>query len=89
MDDKNAIINDVTDTKDHASGQVEDFGVNESALIRKIDWRIVPTLFLAYFLQFLDKVVINVSRVNLSKRGTSILMASSMPTLWVYKKIFT
>lgn len=34
--------------------------VTEAALVRKIDWRIVPTLFLAYFLQFLDKVAINV-----------------------------
>jgi hypothetical protein len=34
--------------------------VNKAALVRKIDWRIVPTLFLAYFLQFLDKVAINV-----------------------------
>lgn len=34
--------------------------VTEAALVRKIDWRIVPTLFLAYLLQFLDKVAINV-----------------------------
>jgi hypothetical protein len=34
--------------------------LTEAALVRKIDWRIVPTLFLAYFLQFLDKVAINV-----------------------------
>lgn len=34
--------------------------IAEAALVRKIDWRIVPTLFLAYFLQFLDKVAINV-----------------------------
>ncbi len=24
------------------------------------DWRIIPTLFFAYFLQFLDKVAVNV-----------------------------
>jgi hypothetical protein len=34
--------------------------ITESALVRKIDYRIVPTLFLAYLLQFLDKVAINV-----------------------------
>jgi hypothetical protein len=34
--------------------------ITESALARKIDYRIVPTLFLAYLLQFLDKVAINV-----------------------------
>lgn len=38
----------------------ESFPITEAALVRKIDWRIVPTLFLAYFLQFLDKVAINV-----------------------------
>lgn len=32
----------------------------EAALVRKIDWRIMPTLFFAYFLQFLDKVAVNV-----------------------------
>lgn len=32
----------------------------EATLVRKIDWRIIPTLFLAYFLQFLDKVTVNV-----------------------------
>jgi hypothetical protein len=32
----------------------------EQALLRRIDWRIIPIMFLAYFLQFLDKVVLNV-----------------------------
>lgn len=40
--------------------------IAEAALVRKIDWRIVPTLFLAYFLQFLDKVAINVRCQNFS-----------------------
>ncbi|KAH0049386.1 hypothetical protein KCU60_g24974, partial [Aureobasidium melanogenum] len=30
---------------------------------RKIDWRIIPTLLLAYFLQFLDKVAVNYANV--------------------------
>jgi hypothetical protein len=34
--------------------------ITESALVRKIDYRIIPTLSLAYLLQFLDKVAINV-----------------------------
>lgn len=37
-------------------------GVDEKKLIRKIDWSIIPVLMAAYFLQFLDKVVYNVSR---------------------------
>jgi hypothetical protein len=36
-------------------------GINEKKLIRKIDWTIIPILMAAYFLQFLDKVVYNVS----------------------------
>ena len=36
-------------------------GINEKKLIRKIDWSIIPVLMAAYFLQFLDKVVYNVS----------------------------
>lgn len=39
-------------------GETDD-GAN-TALVRKIDWRIIPTLLLAYFLQFLDKVAVNV-----------------------------
>ena len=35
---------------------------SDKALIRKIDWRIVPIMFLVYFLQFLDKVTLNVSK---------------------------
>ncbi|KAH0404261.1 MFS general substrate transporter, partial [Aureobasidium melanogenum] len=35
----------------------------EAILVRKIDWRIIPTLFLAYFLQFLDKVAVNYANV--------------------------
>ncbi|EXJ87759.1 hypothetical protein A1O1_04686 [Capronia coronata CBS 617.96] len=35
----------------------------DSTLLRKIDWRIVPIMFACYFLQFLDKVVINYANV--------------------------
>ena len=35
--------------------------VNLSSLRRKIDWHIVPLMFLCYTLQFLDKVILNVS----------------------------
>ncbi|KAG9699443.1 FAD/NAD(P)-binding domain-containing protein, partial [Aureobasidium melanogenum] len=35
----------------------------EATLVRKIDWRIIPTLFFAYFLQFLDKVTVNYANV--------------------------
>ncbi|KAJ0421480.1 major facilitator superfamily domain-containing protein [Aspergillus carlsbadensis] len=37
--------------------------VSDAALLRRIDWRIIPVMFLAYFLQFLDKVVLNYANV--------------------------
>jgi hypothetical protein len=39
--------------------------VDLKALRRKIDWRILPVMFLCYTMQFLDKVNINVSKVAL------------------------
>lgn len=38
-----------------------DVSVNLDALRRKIDWHIVPLMFLCYTMQFLDKVILNVS----------------------------
>jgi hypothetical protein len=38
-----------------------DGSVDLKALRRKIDWRILPIMFLCYTMQFLDKVMINVS----------------------------
>jgi hypothetical protein len=38
--------------------------VDLKALRTKIDWHIVPLMFLCYFLQFIDKVIINVSSSN-------------------------
>ena len=35
--------------------------VDLKALRTKIDWHIVPLMFLCYFFQFIDKVIINVS----------------------------
>ncbi|KAL2826770.1 MFS general substrate transporter [Aspergillus pseudoustus] len=37
--------------------------ISDAALTRTIDWRILPIMFLAYFLQFLDKVVLNYANV--------------------------
>jgi hypothetical protein len=34
--------------------------IDLTALRRKIDWHIVPLMFLCYTLQFLDKVILNV-----------------------------
>ncbi|PLN80414.1 MFS general substrate transporter [Aspergillus taichungensis] len=37
--------------------------LQDAALLRKIDWRILPIMFLTYFLQFLDKVSLNYANV--------------------------
>lgn len=34
--------------------------INDAHILRKIDWNILPVMFLVYFLQFLDKVALNV-----------------------------
>ena len=43
----------------HATAHVE--AVDPKALRRRIDWRILPLAFLCYTMQFIDKVLINVS----------------------------
>lgn len=42
---------------DYAVGDLH----NDRALMRRVDWRILPIMFLTYFLQFVDKVSLNVS----------------------------
>jgi len=44
--------------KTEAAGSV--FDINEKALVRRIDYGIVPLMFFCYLMQFLDKVLINV-----------------------------
>lgn len=46
--------------QDHADNAAAD-SVDLKKLRAKIDWNIVPLMFLCYFLQFIDKVIINVS----------------------------
>lgn len=47
--------------KNVGDGDVDSNSVNLAALRRKVDWHIVPIMFLCYTMQFLDKVNINVS----------------------------
>lgn len=42
-------------------GNADTNAVNMRALRRKIDWHIVPLMFGCYTMQFLDKVILNVS----------------------------
>ncbi|PYI25855.1 MFS general substrate transporter [Aspergillus indologenus CBS 114.80] len=56
----------MTDTKEDKLAAV-DYGLgdlhDDFALLRRIDWRILPTMFLTYLLQFLDKVALNYANV--------------------------
>jgi hypothetical protein len=61
--------------------------INESKLIRKIDLSILPILFCAYFLQFMDKVIYNASSSPLSM-ANCMLMRLSMQMSWAYRKTF-
>ncbi|KAF5856606.1 hypothetical protein ETB97_007106 [Aspergillus alliaceus] len=51
--------------KDKLSG--EDYAFTDlredRKLLRKVDWRILPIMFLKYFLQFLDKISLNYANV--------------------------
>ncbi|KAL2869473.1 major facilitator superfamily domain-containing protein [Aspergillus lucknowensis] len=42
---------------------IADTRLSDTALLRRIDWRILPIAFLTYFLQFLDKVTLNYANV--------------------------
>lgn len=52
------------DTKDNRLPDKVDYAVgdchDDTALLRRIDWRILPVMFLTYFLQFVDKISLNV-----------------------------
>lgn len=64
--------------------------IHQKALVRRIDYRIVPLMFCCYLMQFLDKVLINVSfqshmqsHLEGEKKYESILLNfESMPTSW-------
>ena len=45
--------------------------ISIKALRRRIDWRIVPLMFGCYTMQFLDKVILNVSYNKLKQHRTN------------------
>lgn len=49
----------------HCDRSLDTDAVDVDALRRKIDWRIVPLMFGCYSMQFLDKVILNVSCLRL------------------------
>lgn len=60
MEKKNGFAEKV-DPEDLALGTL---AMDDKKLIRKIDWQILPIMFLTYFLQMIDKIAINVSFCN-------------------------
>lgn len=46
------------------SGAVSKTDEKEIALVRKLDWRIMPTLWAMYFLNYLDRNAIAQARLN-------------------------
>lgn len=57
MEKKNVFAEKI-DTEDFALGTL---AMDDKKLVRKIDWQILPIMFLTYFLQMIDKIAINVS----------------------------
>lgn len=39
---------------------LENVAMDDKKLLRKVDWHLLPIMFLTYFLQMLDKLSINV-----------------------------
>lgn len=57
------MVSEIKQEQEHPSSIFE---INEKSLIRKIDYHIVPLMFLCYLMQFLDKVLINVRLLSLA-----------------------
>ncbi|CAG8088823.1 unnamed protein product [Penicillium olsonii] len=52
-------MNEKSESEDCALGSV---AMDDRRLLRKIDWHLLPIMFLTYFLQMIDKISINVCR---------------------------
>lgn len=59
-------------------GQDANSGINEKALLRKLDWKLLPALTLLYLLSFLDRS--NGSLPQSSQYLLQLLTASQWPT---------
>lgn len=56
-------LEDFEDSKQPASDYITPDYKEYSVVLRKVDWRIVPIMLACYFLEFLDKVLINYANV--------------------------
>ena len=82
MEQKNGFAEKV-DPEDFALGTL---AMDDKKLVRKIDWQILPIMFLTYFLQMIDKIAINVSLYN-RPLGTAA-KDTSMQMSWVFRMIW-
>jgi sugar phosphate permease len=58
----------------------------ERALLRKLDWVVLPVLWLMYFLNFLDRAAITVARLNKMEKDlnlTSVQYQACVSALFV------
>lgn len=61
----------------HAAAH-ENTNIDLRSLRRKIDWRIVPIMFCAYTMQFIDKVLLNVRSEEVDQSGMQTAADRSM-----------
>jgi hypothetical protein len=64
--------------------------IDEKKFVTKIDWEIVPIMFACYTMQFIDKVLINVSEVPKFPLKTHPLILQclfSTLLLWAFQRI--
>lgn len=82
--EKHESIADTMVSAAEKSPKPEAFGtvcnINEKMLVRRIDYRIVPLMFFCYLMQFLDKVMINVSSLATRKSSSLLIQTLSMQT---------
>lgn len=73
----------MVDQRDEAVKYLDNHGSETSnvdlvALRRKIDWHLLPFMFCCYILQFLDKVMLNVSGSTMHKTNPNRDLPSTL-----------
>ncbi|KAL1605847.1 hypothetical protein SLS59_002966 [Nothophoma quercina] len=62
--------------------------IDETALIRKIDWMIVPIMFACYFLQYLDKSLLNFAAVMGIREDANLTTEQYGTLSWLFYLAF-
>ncbi|KAJ4308837.1 hypothetical protein N0V94_009190 [Neodidymelliopsis sp. IMI 364377] len=69
-------------------GEGTDVHVGEKALVRKIDWMIVPIMFACYFLQYLDKSLLNFAAVMGIREDANLTTEQYGTLSWLFYLAF-